>query len=106
MKIQLNTDRNVQVDDALTQMVENEVRSALAHFETRLTRVEVHLGDENGPKRGVGDKKCLLEARPEGLHPIVASAHGKSLQQACHEAARKLHTALENTFGRLDRDSR
>ena len=83
MDIQVNTDHNVAGSEALTQMVEAEVRSGLERFAGRLTRVEVHLGDENAEKDGGGaDKRCMLEARPAGMQPVVVNHHADRLEEA------------------------
>jgi hypothetical protein len=103
MKIQVNTDRNVEGSDALVLLVEAEVQSALERFEDRLTRVEVHLGDENGEKGGRGgDKRCLLEARPAGMQPVVVTDFADTVEDAVVGAARKMESLLSSTFGRID----
>jgi hypothetical protein len=103
MKIQVNTDRNVEGSDALVLLVEAEVQSALERFEDRLTRVEVHLGDENGEKGGSGaDKRCLLEARPAGMQPVVVTDFAGTVEDAVVGAARKMESLLSSTFGRID----
>jgi hypothetical protein len=103
MKIELNTDHNVAGSEALVQMVEAQVQSALERFEGRLTRVEVHLGDESGEKGGSGgDKRCLLEARPAGMQPVVVSDLADTLEQAVVGATRKMQSLLNSTFGRID----
>lgn len=103
MKIQVNTDRNIDATEGLAAMVEAEVRSALDRFESRLTRVEVHLGDADGQKNsGTADKQCLLEARPEGMQPVVVTSVATSVEQACRDAARKMQSLLTSTFGRID----
>lgn len=103
MKIQVNTDRNVEGGEALTAMAEAEINAALANFVDRLTRVEVHFGDEDGAKKGVNDKRCVMEARPASMQPVAVTAHDNTLEQACRAAARKLASLLESTFGRVDR---
>lgn len=103
MKIELNTDHNVEGSEALVQMVEAQVQSALERFEDRLTRVEVHLGDESGEKDGSGaDKRCLLEARPAGMQPVVVTDFADTLEQAVVGATRKMQSLLNSTFGRID----
>ncbi|MBK6410293.1 MAG: hypothetical protein IPF78_11480 [Flavobacteriales bacterium] len=47
----------------------NNVNKAMAHFDERLTRVEVHLRDVNGDKFGERDHECMMEARLRGLNP-------------------------------------
>ncbi len=103
MKIQVETDRSVESTEGLVRMVEGEVQSALERFEDRLTRVEVHLSDEDGEKTGGGaDKRCLLEARPAGMQPVAVTGSGGTLEQACRDATRKMQSVLKSTFGRID----
>lgn len=104
MKIQVNTDHNIDGTEALAAMVETELRTTLQHFEDRLTRLEVHLGDVDGEKThgNVPDKRCLLEARPEGMQPVVVTGVGTSVDQACRDAAQKMQRLLSSTFGRID----
>jgi hypothetical protein len=103
MKIQVNTDRNVEGGEDLVLLVESEVESALERFEDRLTRVEVHLGDESGEKDGSGgDKRCLLEARPAGMQPVVVTDFADTIEQAVVGAAQKMQSLLNSTFGRID----
>jgi hypothetical protein len=103
MKIQVNTDHNVEGSEALVLMVEAEVQSALERFVDRLTRVEVHLGDENGEKDGSGaDKRCMLEARPAGMQPVAVTDFADTVEQAVVGATRKMQGVLNSTFGRID----
>jgi hypothetical protein len=103
MKIQVNTDHNVEGGEDLVLLVESEVESALARFEDRLTRVEVHLGDESGEKNGSGaDKRCLLEARPAGMQPVVVTDFADTIEQAVVGATQKMQSLLNSTFGRID----
>ena len=103
MKIQIDTDRTVERTEELVTMVEAEVRSALARFEDRLTRVEVHLADENTEQRtGAVDKRCLLEARPASMQPVVVTGVADTLERACREATRKMQDLLASRFGRID----
>jgi len=50
MKIQLNTDVNIDGTEALAAQVSATVEQTLERFSEHITRVEVHLGDENGGK--------------------------------------------------------
>ena len=71
MQIQVNTDDNIEGHDALTAQVEADVRDALSRFAAQITRVEVHLSDENAARGGSDDKRCLLEVRPTGQQPMA-----------------------------------
>ncbi|MEA5410917.1 HPF/RaiA family ribosome-associated protein [Synechococcus sp. BA-120 BA3] len=103
MQIQINTDHNIEADDRLTEEVDATVRGTLGHLSSRLTRVEIHLSDQNSDqKSGSEDKRCLLEARLSGHQPISVSHQASTLEEAVDVAAVKLKHALDSTIGRLD----
>jgi ribosome-associated translation inhibitor RaiA len=102
MLIQINTDSNIEGNDALAQQVEAVVRDTLDRFSERITRIEVHLSDENSDKKfGAKDKRCLLEARLAGRRPIAASHQAATLEQAVDGAVKQLKRSLESILGRL-----
>lgn len=101
MKIQLNTDVNIDGTEALAAQVDATVKQALQHFSAHITRVEVHLSDENGSKSGQHDQRCVLEARLEGRQPVAVTDHAATLEQAVQGAAQKLARLLDSTLGRL-----
>ncbi len=100
MQIQINTDNTIPGRDALTGEVESTVRQRLSRFEDRLTRVEVHLTDQDGARGDTDDKRCMIEARPAGQDPVSVTDQASSIDQATTGALSKLTTALERTFGR------
>jgi ribosome-associated translation inhibitor RaiA len=102
MQIQVHTDRNVDVSDGMVQRIEAELGSALARFSDQITRVEVHLGDESGGRPGGLDKRCMLEARPAGQHPVAVTHHAASVGEACSGAVHKLETLLQSRYGRAN----
>lgn len=103
MHIRVNTDRNIEGSDRLASNMEAIVRDAIARFADRITRVEMHLSDENSrDKGGTADKRCLLEARLAGLRPVVVSHVADSVEQAVDGAAEKLARSLDHTLGRLE----
>jgi ribosome-associated translation inhibitor RaiA len=63
MQVQVNTDKHIDGSTALTAHVEAVIERTLRHVRDHVTRVEVHLSDENAGKAGVADKRCLIEAR-------------------------------------------
>ena len=73
MKIQINTDKNIPGHEA--QNVETILEQVLARFSDQITRIEVHLSDENSAaKSGMVDKRCLLEVRLAGRQPTSERA--------------------------------
>ena len=102
MQIQVHTDRNVDVSDGMVQRIEAELESALSRFSDKVTRVDVHLGDENAGKSGGADKRCMMEARVAGNQPVAVTHHAASLGEACSVAVHKLETLIESKYGRSD----
>ena len=102
MQIQLNTDHNIEGHEALAAQVSSVVEIALSRFSEHITRVEVHLNDENSDKKGGNDDiRCLMEARFEGRQPIAVTHQAASLDQAVDGAVDKLTRLIESTLGRL-----
>lgn len=101
MKVQLNTDVHIDGTEALAAKVGATVEQALERFSEHVTRVEVHLGDENGGKSGQQDQRCMLEARLQGRQPVAVTDHAATLELAVHGAAQKLARLLDSTLGRL-----
>ncbi len=107
MQVQINTDRNIEGHEALAAQVSDVVESALSRISDHITRVEVHLSDENSHKSGQNDKRCVMEARLEDRQPIAVTHQAATLDQAVDGAADKLTRLIESTLGRLrDQKSR
>ena len=101
MLIQINTDRNIEGREELAGHVEQKIRSGLDRFSDRLTRIEVHLGDENSDKKvGDDDKRCLLEGRPAGLAPIAVDHRAPTMDLAVDGAIDKFRRALDSELGK------
>ncbi|MFJ2536930.1 HPF/RaiA family ribosome-associated protein [Pseudomonas sp. NPDC087614] len=101
MQIQVNSDNHIQSSKRLEEWVRTTIESTLDRYEEDLTRVEVHLSDENGDKPGPHDMRCQLEARPKGHQPISVTHKADTLDQAIDGAAEKLEHALDHLFGKL-----
>lgn len=101
MQIQVNTDRNIHGGEDLAERVKQMVEDAIGHLSDRITRIEVHLNDENSRKGGEHDKRCMLEARLAGLQPIAVTHMAETLAQAIDGATEKLEHALAHTLGKL-----
>lgn len=101
MQVQVNTDKHIEGSEGLTKHVEAVIERALRHLRDHVTRIEVHLRDENAGKAGVDDKRCLIEARLEHRDPVAVSHLAGNLHQAIDGAAEKLKSALQATLGRI-----
>jgi hypothetical protein len=100
MQVLLNTDHSVADFASLFTHVDAAVRQALDHHRDRITRVEVHVGDENGAKAGPDDKRCTMEARREGRLPIAVTHHADTIESAVNGAARNMDRAIDSAIGR------
>jgi ribosomal subunit interface protein len=102
MRIQINSDRNIKIDEALNAEISDGVESALGRHSERITLLEVHLSDENSDKKGGhDDMRCLLEARLEGQQPIAVAHRAASLNLAVDGAAAKLTKLIKHSQERL-----
>ena len=101
MQIQVHSDNHIEGSARLVEWVSASVASKLERFDDELTRIVVHLHDDNGAKAGAHDKRCQIEARPKGLQPLSVTHKAESLEQAIDGSIEKLHHALEHQFGKL-----
>jgi ribosome-associated translation inhibitor RaiA len=101
MQIQINTDHNIERDEALTDWVSGVVKNALRQTSERIMRVEVHLSDQNSDKKGGNDNmRCMTEARLPGRPPIVTTHQATTFEQALYGALDRLAKSIERTLER------
>jgi ribosome-associated translation inhibitor RaiA len=95
MLVQVNFG-DVQHSQAIVSWTEERLRSQLGHLTEKLTRVEVHLRDDNSSaKASRDDKRCVMEARIAGRRPLAVNHSGDDLYQVIGEAAGKLSRAVK-----------
>jgi ribosome-associated translation inhibitor RaiA len=102
MQVLVNSDHHITGSLSVSERVESIVEAAVDKFADRLTRVEVHLNDVNGPKHGAREKRCLMEARAAGIKPLAVSHEAPTLLEAINGCADKLERALGHQIGRLN----
>ena len=100
MQIQINTDHTIAGHESLNAHVRSVVENELSRFSAHITRVEVHVSDENGAKTVGDDKRCVMEARLEGRPPIAVTHHAANVHLAIEGAAEKLAHLVGHTVGR------
>ena len=103
MQFQFNSDSSVMGTANVAERIETAVRQKLARFEDRLTRLEVHVSDENARKGGGDDKTCMIEARPRGDKPIGVTEHAADVDTAARKAANTMAQRLERVLGKQDK---
>jgi ribosome-associated translation inhibitor RaiA len=100
MQILVNSDNHIKGGESTVERVKAVVEGAVDRFQSRITRIEVHLSDNNGPKHGA--KRTVIEARVAGLRPIAVAHEAATMPEALDGATDKLTRALEHTLGRLN----
>jgi len=98
MQIQVNSDHNVKGGELLIQYVEGLLNDSLSNFKDEITRVEVHISDENGHKGGEDDLRCTIEARIRGLQPIVVTHHDENIDMAIAGATDRITRSVRKTL--------
>src|SRR5688572_22087122 len=89
MLVQIHTNGQSKGRENLVEQVESEVREALSNFTHQITRLEVHIDDENSHKGGENDKRCTIEARIENRTPTAVTNHAGTIDEAVTGAAGK-----------------
>lgn len=82
------------------------IEEGLEEFESHITRIEVHLSDENGKKEGLDDMRCLLETRIEGRQPLAVSFQANTVELSVSGAVNKLTASLEAILGKMQSHKR
>lgn len=100
MIVQLNTDKNIEGTARLEAFVSEKVSSGLKHFVENITRVEVHLSDQNAEKGGKDDIQCKIEARLEGIQPVLVTSKNESTEKALSDAIDKMKAKLQTLKGK------
>jgi hypothetical protein len=104
--IQIHADNQIDSDHGRDSRLEEQIRQRLARFEDRITDVEVHVSDINGPRGGEADLRCTIEARLSGIPPVAAVDEGDTVDRCVIGAAKKVVRALDHQLGRLNDRSR
>jgi len=101
MKIQFNTDKTIDGEERLEDYFTTMIADSLERFDSNITRIEVHLSDQNGQKEGQEDIQCVLEARMEGRKPLAVTCKAETTEQAVSGAIDKLIAHLETVLGKM-----
>lgn len=101
MTIQFNTDHTTIGNEKLSTYLSTLLEKKLDRFSDLITRLEVHLSDENGKKEGFNDKRCMLEARLVSRQPIAVTNQANTLEKSVSGAIEKLEASLNTLHGRI-----
>jgi hypothetical protein len=101
MLVEVSHDHRIRIDGDFSERLSATLKDTLSRFVDRISRIECHLTDTNASKGGDKDKRCLLEARLNGLQPIAVSHEAATLPLAIDGAMSKLHHAIDHRLGKL-----
>ncbi len=100
MKILINSDKTIHSSASLQDNLKDILHKELSHYQPKLSRIDVHLTDQNGVKEGVNDILCLIEAHIDGRPSALASEQADTVELAFSGALDHLVSSLERDFGR------
>jgi len=100
MIVQVNAG-DIESSNALRHHTHDAIESALKHVADKVTRVEVHLRDDNANKSAADDKRVTMEARIAGQQPLAVDHASDDLYAAIREAAGKLGRAVKTKLDKI-----
>ncbi len=101
MIIQLHADKSLSIHEAYALKLNGVISRELDRFAELLTRVELHLADENAQRKTKEDKKCTLEAKLKSKQPVAVTSHGNTYDDAVTGAVQKLKASLDTIVGKM-----
>lgn len=100
MQVQVNHDDHVTGREDMEREIALMLEGELDRYADQITRIEVHLSDNNAEKLGDDDKRCLLEARVAGHGQLTASHQTGDMRAAIDGAIDKLLRVLDSSLGK------
>lgn len=103
MQIHVHTDHNIDGHEKLAAWVQGVIEQSLNAVSERITRVDVHLSDENSAskKNGTPDMRCVMEAHVAGRPPVAVTEHADTIHNAVIAASGKLDRLIDHTLERV-----
>lgn len=106
MNIPISIRNGFDASEALDQHIARRLESALRTYERYVQRVEMHLSDANGPRKGPADKVALIEIALRPFGEIVAKGESEDVYKSVTTATARAKQALSRHAGRLARQAR
>jgi len=101
MLTQVHTDNNIGSRQSRNEYFGTLVEDSLVRFHDHITRIQVHLVDENAQKESRNDKRCMIEVKLKGLEPIAVTNHADTLEAAVSGAIDKVKKSLDHVLSKL-----
>ena len=97
MRVQVNTDGDIEGHEKMIDQIRNSVNSALEQTGARITRVEIRLSGVIRRKRGQNSNRCMMKALFVGRKPITVTHQSATLKQAVDCAVDRLSRLIEHS---------
>ena len=103
MQIQVSSKNTLHTGESFERWASGELHESLSRFKGDITRIEVHMSDENSDKAGLEQKRCVMEARLRLAHhePLAVNHSAPNQDLAFRGASDKLKRILDHTLGKL-----
>jgi ribosome-associated translation inhibitor RaiA len=102
MDIHVHTDHNIDGREALATWVTGVIEQSLGGVSRRISRVEVHLTDENSDKKTrADDMRCVLEVKIDGRPPLVVTEQADTIHNAVIAGSDQLARLVDHTLERV-----
>ncbi|WP_411885598.1 HPF/RaiA family ribosome-associated protein [Polaromonas sp. YR568] len=101
MQIQVNSKHTMHTGESFERWASGELHESLSRFKGDITRIEVHMSDENGDKASPDQKRCVMEARLAHHDPLAVNHQAPNQDLAFRGASDKLKRVLDHTLGKL-----
>ncbi|MAY84501.1 MAG: hypothetical protein CMP59_10250 [Flavobacteriales bacterium] len=101
MTIQINTDKNIEGSQNMEAYFTERLEEGLKHFSELITRLEVHVSDQNADKEGADDIQVRIEARVRGKEPVLVEARAGNQEAALSAAIDKIQGLMRKIKGKL-----
>jgi ribosome-associated translation inhibitor RaiA len=100
MIVQINTGKTLNADYQKQEYYTTQVKKSLKRHESKITRIEVHIKDENGNNDGIGDLSCTMEVRLKDRQPIAVTCEADTMALALDGAIEKIKNSIETILGK------
>lgn len=101
MQVQVNSNHTIHTGESFERWATAQLNASLSRFKDDITRIEVHMSDENSERISTDHKRCLMEARLAHHEPLAVNHRASSQDEAFRGASDKLKHALEHFLGKL-----
>ena len=105
MIIQFNSDKNITGKAKFVTPIINLISTKLNIFSDEISRVEVHLTNEDCEIDNPMDKRCMMEARFAGMQPVAVTNMAETHEKAVGGAVDLLRNSLLAIIGHMTSNS-